>query len=226
MSRFAEILKNDFRVQEGITACINCGVCTSVCPAAAFNNYDPRLIAETVQRGDEEEIINLLSGEEIWYCGECLSCKTRCPRGNTPAYLVQALKALSIDSGLFIKSVQGKKQLVLKRVLGNHILNQGYCVYIDGVTNEMFPEQGPVWEWFYKNRRDVLERLGASYEKDEPGVLRRIPQESLDELKSIFDVTGATERFRKLEEFSEDAKRESGMDDDAYFEYLYTGERR
>jgi len=216
-------LKNDVRYIEGLKSCINCGICTSICPAAAFYNYDPRQIVDTVQRGNEKEIEQLLKSDTIWYCGECLSCKTRCPRGNTPGYIIQALRALSIETGLFIESEQGQKQLVVKRSVGEHILKYGYCVYIDEVDTEMYPEQGPIWDWLKLNREAVLERLGASYQKDESGALRQIPLESLNDLKAIFDETGATERFENLEKLSAIKAKELGMDNDAYSDYLYNG---
>ena len=71
-------------MHEGMKACMNCGVCTAVCPAAEFYNYDPRQIVSTVQTQDDEAIEALLRSETIWYCGECMSCRPRCPRGNTP----------------------------------------------------------------------------------------------------------------------------------------------
>ena len=80
-------LEKDVRYLEGLNSCINCGVCTAICPAAQFCDYDPRMIADTVQKGNETEIEKLLKTDTIWYCGECLSCKTRCPRGNTPGYI-------------------------------------------------------------------------------------------------------------------------------------------
>lgn len=48
---------------------------------------------------------------------------------------------------LFIESKQDQKQLAIKRTVGEHILKYGYCVYIDGVNTEMYPEQGPLWDW-------------------------------------------------------------------------------
>ncbi len=48
--------KKDIRFIEGLKAFINCGVFTAICPAAAFNNYDPRQIVDTVQHGNEAEI--------------------------------------------------------------------------------------------------------------------------------------------------------------------------
>lgn len=223
MSTIVEELKKDIRFIEGLKSCINCGICTAICPAAAFNNYDPRQIVDTVQRGNESEIEQLLKSNTIWYCGECLSCKTRCPRGNTPGYIVQALRALSIKTGFFIESEQGRKQLAIKRTVGEHILKYGYCVYIDEVDTEMYPEQGPVWDWLKQNRQQVLERLGTSYQKNDNGTLRQIPEESLNDLRRIFDETGATERFEQLEKLSDQKAKEMGMNRDIYFNYLYTG---
>lgn len=222
MSKIVEELKKDIRFIEGLKSCINCGICTAICPAAAFNNYDPRQIVDTVQRGNESEIEQLLKSDTIWYCGECLSCKTRCPRGNTPGYIVQALRALSIKTGFFIESEQGRKQLAIKRTVGEHILKYGYCVYIDEVDTEMYPEQGPVWDWLRQNRQQVLERLGTSYQKNDNGTLRQIPEESLNDLRRIFDETGATERFEQLEKLSDQKAKEMGMNRDIYFNYLYT----
>ena len=84
MQNLYQKLQNDVRFKEGLNACINCGTCTAICPAAEFYNYDPRLIVITVQSKDNDKIEELLKSDTIWYCGECLSCKTRCPRNNTP----------------------------------------------------------------------------------------------------------------------------------------------
>ncbi len=218
-------LEKDVRYLEGLKSCFNCGVCTAICPAAEVSDYDPRQILNIVQEKDESALEELLKSDSIWRCGECLSCKTRCPRGNTPCYVIQALRALSIETGLFIESQQGRKQLAVKRTVGEHILKYGYCVFIDEVDSEMYPEQGPIWEWIRLNRESILERLGTSYNKEQSGTLRNISQESLNDLKKIFDETGATQRFEKIEKYSSAKAKElninfsEGKDD--YFKYLY-----
>jgi len=218
-------LEKDVRYIEGMKSCFNCGVCTAICPAAEVSDYDPRIVVNIVQQKDEAELEKLLRSDTIWMCGECLSCKTRCPRGNTPCYIIQALRALSIETGLFIESQQGRKQLAVKRTVGDHILKYGYCVFIDEVDTEMYPEQGPIWEWIRLNRESILERLGTSYNKEQSGTLRNISQESLNDLKKIFDETGATQRFEKIEKYSFAKAKElninfsEGKDD--YFKYLY-----
>jgi len=225
MANLFEALKKDIRYIEGLKACINCGTCTAICPAAAVSDYDPRIIADTVQHGNEFELTELLKGDSIWRCGECLSCKTRCPRGNTPGYIVQALRALSIETGMFIESKQGQKQLAIKRTVGDHILQYGYCVYIDEVNTEMYPEQGPIWDWLKKNSEQVLGRLGTSYKKEQSGTLRNTSKESLSDLKKIFDETGATQRFEKIEEYSREHAEKLNIGfsqgNDEYFNKMY-----
>lgn len=218
-------LKKDFRFIEGLKACISCGTCTAICPAAEFRDYDPRLIVESVQSGNEAEIERLLKSDTIWYCGECLSCKTRCPRGNTPGYIVQALRALSIKTGFFIFSEQGRKQLAIKRTVGDHILKYGYCVYIDEIDTGMYPEQGPVWDWLRENRAEVLGKLKTNYNKAGSGTLRQTSEESLSDLKKIFDETGETERMNTIEEYSRQAANRMGIEfsegRDDYFMEVY-----
>ena len=123
-------LLEDVRFKEGVTACINCGTCTAICAAASFYNYDPREIVDTVQSRNEDEIKDLLKSETIWYCGECMSCKSRCPRGNTPGLVIMALRALSQELGYFVESEKGRQQLFMKRVIGGWILTHGYCLYL------------------------------------------------------------------------------------------------
>jgi heterodisulfide reductase subunit C len=227
MSTLVERLKADFRITEGLKACINCGTCTAICPAAGVNDYDPRIVVDTVQQFNEKSLEELLKSDIIWMCGECLSCKTRCPRENVPGYVIQALRSLSIDTGYFMESKQGRKQLALKRTVGDHMLKYGYCVYVDEINTNMYPEQGPVWDWLQKNKREIFERLGISYGKEQSGSLRTIPQESLDNLKKIFDETGATQRFERMEKLGLEHAQKEGIQFDTsnncdYFIKIYT----
>jgi heterodisulfide reductase subunit C len=223
-----EELEKDVRFREGLKACFNCGVCTAICPAAEVSDYDPRMVVSTVQQRDEAELEKLLKSDTIWRCGECLSCKTRCPRGNTPCYIIQALRALSVETGYFAESAQGRKQLAVKRTVGDHILKYGYCVYIDEVDNEMYPEQGPVWKWMRENRQNILQRLGTSYDKEQAGTLRITSEESLEDLRNIFNETGGSSRFEKIEKFSSVKAKDAGIEfkggKDEYFNTQYNEE--
>jgi heterodisulfide reductase subunit C len=221
MGKLYDRLSSDVRYREGLNACINCGTCTAICPAAEFYNYDPRRIANMVQTKDDTTIEELLRGDAIWYCGECMSCVTRCPRDNAPGLIILALRSLSQDEGFFTSSEKGRQQLALKRTIGEWILRYGYCVYPRNFSFEMHPEAGPVWKWEQEHLDDVFERLGGNLDGKGQGILRKIPDESLDEIRRIFDITGGTARFNCIEEASARKASEMGLDDNEYFMKIY-----
>ena len=195
-----EQLKEDVRFEEALKACMNCGVCTAICPAAEFYDYDPRRICDLVQRGDEEEIEQVLRSDTIWYCGQCMSCKTRCPRGNVPGELITVLRKVSQEMGFFRYSEKGRQQVFLMETLQQNILDIGYCVYPDRVDPDYHPEQGPIWQWYREHIDDIAPKLGANYHGKGPGALRDIPKEDLDEVHKIFEVTGGMELKEKVQE--------------------------
>jgi heterodisulfide reductase subunit C len=125
MGNLIDQIKKDLRYEEALHACMNCGMCTAVCPAAEFYDYDPRRIVDEVQKKNEAVIEALLKSETIWYCGQCMSCKTRCPRGNTPGFVIQALRKLSVKLGYFTCSEKGRQQFAIKRTVGQSILERG-----------------------------------------------------------------------------------------------------
>lgn len=223
MDHLFEELEKDYRFREGYHTCINCGTCTAVCPAAEFYRYDSRKIVAIVQTRDDAEIEALLRSDTIWYCGECMSCVTRCPRRNGPGLVIMALRDLSIRLGYFTESEKGRQILPLTHTFARNILNYGYCVHPETFRWEDHMESGPVWKWHTEHLEQSLARQGANYKGEGPGVLRKIPQASLDKLKAIFDVTGATERIRLVEEYSAAKAREMGMSMEEYerqaFEY-------
>jgi heterodisulfide reductase subunit C len=68
--------------------------------------------------------------------------------------------------------------------------------------------------------------LGANYGKEGPGALRKISDSNLKELDQIFRVTGAYDRFDKIEKFSKKKATEMGYDTkiegmDPYFLMIY-----
>lgn len=221
------LLKKDIRFQEGFHACISCGTCSAICPAASFYNYDPRQIVTIVQSADEEKILELLKSEIIWYCGECMGCKTRCPRKNTPGLIIMALRSLSQKLGYFTESEKGRQQLFLKRTVGTWVLKYGYCMYPKDLTTSLFPEMGPVWDWEHTELEYVMERLGANYKQSGNGILRDIPEETLDELKHIFEVTGGQKSLDNIEKCSKEKAEAMDLqfdetNDNQYIEHIYT----
>jgi heterodisulfide reductase subunit C len=135
------------------------------------------------------------------------------------------MRSLSQNLGYFVDSEKGRQQLALKRTIGKMILETGYCLYRRWVTPEAHPEGGPIWKWTFDNVDDLYERLGCNLDGEGTGVLRKIPQESLDELQRIFEVTGAMDRFEKLETYSAKKAEEMGLSIDDYIAKSYFGEK-
>lgn len=224
-SKYYDLLSKDIRFLEGMHSCMSCGVCTAICPAAQFYEYDPRQIIMIVQNKDDDAIEELLKSETIWYCGQCMSCRPRCPRVNTPGYVIQALRKLSQELGFFICSEKGRQQLAIKRTIGHNVLKEGYCITPKAIIPEMHPEQGGVWSWIHTNHNDFYRQFSPDYEKEGKGLLRKMSPETLQEVDRIFEVTGGKAFYKLIEDFSDTKAREMGYDgaDENYFNDIYKG---
>ncbi|MDR0206793.1 MAG: 4Fe-4S dicluster domain-containing protein [Bacteroidales bacterium] len=220
MGNLTTLLLQDVRFREALNACMNCGVCTAICPSAEFYNYDPRKICDIVQREEDVEIEKLLRSETIWYCGECMSCATRCPRGNTPGLVIIVLRKIAQQLGYFVDSEKGRQQLILKQVIGGCILKRGYCVHPDMVIPELHPEQGPIWKWYRDNIKDIAPKFGANYKGNGPGALRHIAEKNLKEIRAIFEATNAIDFHHIIDRFSDEKRGTTPKD--IYLKNIYT----
>ena len=220
MGNLYNLLKQDVRFTEALGACMNCGVCTAICPSAEFYKYEPRKVCDIVQRKNEDEIEKLLRSETIWYCGECMSCKARCPRGNTPGLVIMALRRVAQQLGYFTESEKGRQQYVIRKVIGQSILDTGYCVHPDIVHPETHLEQGPIWKWYRDNIRDIAPKLGANYHGEGAGALKTSSQENMEEIQKIFEATGAMDYLERIDHFS--TIKKGNQTEEAYINKVYT----
>ena len=92
----------------------------------------------------------------------------------------------------------GRQQMQLMREIEGNILEIGYCVHPDKVIPAKHVEQGPVWEWYTKNIKEVAPKLGANYHGQGAGALRDIPHEDMAEVRKIFEVTGGMELRKQV----------------------------
>jgi heterodisulfide reductase subunit C len=127
--------------------------------------------------------------------------------------VIQALRTLSQRLGLFVESEKGRQQLAIKRTIGQHILDKGYCISPKLVNPSLHPEQGPVWEWVYNHDADVFGRFTPNYSAAGVGPVREIDSETLGEILRIFEVTGGLDMYDTIEEHSRRKAREMGFAD-------------
>lgn len=91
----------DERFHEFYHACINCGNCTSRCPAFRFADFSPRVVVQKVMHGkDEPELVYQMLDQYIWACFQCYSCWDICPAQNNPGGLIAILKEIAVRHGL------------------------------------------------------------------------------------------------------------------------------
>jgi heterodisulfide reductase subunit C1 len=200
MGKLYNELKQDILYQHGMNACLNCGVCTAVCPAAEFNDYSPREVMNIADSGDDELIEALLKSDKIWYCGQCFSCKTWCPRGNSTASVILALRRLSIRYGYFAESEKGRQQLFAKRVFGENLLKRGYTLLAENITPAHFPELGENWEYYYEHMAEMREWWDVPMNlENSAGSHRVIPEQDMEEVRAIYQATGAVELMDAVE---------------------------
>ena len=76
-----------------LTACYQCGTCSSVCPISTPENPFPRKEMAWIQWGMKDRV---LGNSSIWSCHQCGLCNTYCPRDAKPANLMGALREYSI----------------------------------------------------------------------------------------------------------------------------------
>ncbi len=82
---------------EGVSWCIQCGVCSASCPNVAEMDYSPRKTIALIRAGRRREV---LTSNTPWICATCYMCTVRCPREVKPTELMHALERLAIRHGL------------------------------------------------------------------------------------------------------------------------------
>ena len=97
---------------------------------------------------------------------------------------------------------------------------QGYCIVPRLVKPELHPEQGTVWQWIYDNDKEVYGQFTPVYMRHGAGALRRLDEQSLEEINKIFEVSGGKEMFDSIEEHSDRKARELGYGEGADQQYM------
>ena len=180
--------------RDGFQSCIQCGVCTSGCPAARFTEYVPREIARRALDGDE----TLLTDDSLWYCYYCYTCQSRCPRHNSVAVINQVIRGLQVQSGYAHKHVE---------------MFADWCAafYDKGMGGDphlLFPAIGEAWgeKWvdYMQHLLEIRAELGL-------GDLYP-PDDVVKEVQTIMEETGFKERLRQVREGAgeDESKAERG----------------
>ncbi|EHP68240.1 MAG: 4Fe-4S dicluster domain-containing protein [Metallosphaera yellowstonensis] len=136
--KFWESVKSDFRFNEYLRGCLNCGVCTSGCPAAKFYDFGPREMIQYMMR-DEVDKIWEFTNKKVWACVQCYTCSMRCPFNNEIAGLIMVLREYAVKFAL----PSAKEILAPYRRVLYTVLTMGNQVTPDMIQPDSFPDWGP-----------------------------------------------------------------------------------
>ena len=187
---FAEDIIHDVKNsrEEGVLKCVQCGMCTSTCPAARHSDYNPREIIERVLDGD----LTIIEEDNIWNCFYCYTCHSVCPVGNSVCEVNQILKQLAINNEIAWDKIY--------EYLG---FADSYFNAAIGAIPEIFftqiDEDVPGWWEFRQNLGDIRDELNL-----DPPLLP--DDDVIDEVSLILTITGFKEKIEKIRDSQEDIK--------------------
>ncbi|MBQ7927858.1 MAG: 4Fe-4S dicluster domain-containing protein [Methanobrevibacter sp.] len=187
---FAVEIINDVKnsKDEGVLKCVQCGMCTSTCPAARHSDYNPREIIERVLDGDE----TILEDDNIWNCFYCYTCHSVCPVGNSVCEVNQILKQIAIENEIGYEK--------LYEYMG---FADSYFTAAIGAIPEIFfkdiDRDVPGW-WDF---RQHLDEIRNELELDPP----LMPSEEvIDEVSKILTITGFKAKIEKIRASQEESQ--------------------
>jgi heterodisulfide reductase subunit C len=167
--------------KSGFKKCIQCGRCTASCPAAyLYPDYNPRDLMRHFIFG---EIHIPEIKEVIWKCGQCYSCRARCPRNSKAGLGVLALQTESVRQGQAPPEILG-----LEKKVKNNLYYRGESFLPSTLNLENFQEKTRK-HWQANTRR--RERLGFTAEDSRSTPL---PRAALEEIRKIMELTGSLEK--------------------------------
>ena len=164
----------------GIYKCVQCGMCTSVCPGASQTEYDPRDMIRRVLEDDE----TVIDDEDIWNCFSCYTCNSICPSGNNASEINQILRQMSIDKG------EGIQKIVSFAAYGDSFMELGVGSIPNTFFDVMVKDVGPEYMNLKLNIEDIRADLGlGSY---------ILLEEAINEVESILDNSGFKNRLERI----------------------------
>ena len=164
----------------GIYKCVQCGMCTSVCPGASQTEYDPRDMIRRVLEDDE----TVIDDENIWNCFSCYTCNSICPSGNNASEVNQILRQMSIDKG------EGIEKISSFAAYGDSFMELGVGSIPNIFFNVMVKDVGPEYMNLKLNIEDIRADIGlGSY---------ILPEDAINEVESILDKSGFKDRLERI----------------------------
>ena len=185
---FAEDIIEDVKnsKDDGVLKCVQCGMCTSTCPAARHSDYNPRDIIERVLDGD----VTIMEDENIWNCFYCYTCHSVCPVGNSVCEVNQILKQFAITNGI------GYDKLYEYMGFADSYFTAAIGAIPDIFFEDIDREVPGRWDF-----RQNLDEIRDELELDTPLITSK---EVINEVSKILTITGFKDKIDKIRESQEE----------------------
>lgn len=134
----------------GLLRCVQCGLCTSMCPASRHSEYDSRELIKRVLDNDE----SIIEDDIIWNCFYCYTCYSVCPVGNSVCHVNQIIREMAIQEDV------GKKQIESFMSFADSYLAEGLGIIPEEYHGQLKLDYGKHWENLQEQLQDVREYLG------------------------------------------------------------------
>ena len=133
-----EEARKDFRYEEYVRGCLNCGVCTGGCPPHRFFDFSPRIVLQNMKSKDPELIWTMMD-EYVWACFQCFTCAMICPFLNNPGGVIAILREIAVRRGFESakKVLKPYSRVLLKLTAYGNQLSP------DMIQPDFFPDWGP-----------------------------------------------------------------------------------
>jgi len=211
-------IENHMIARHSLNSCMNCGACTALCPAAEFYEFSPRMIMNIAQEKNEEEIIELLKSDALWYCHQCGSCKPKCPRANSPFGMISSLRQLSQIKGYHVESTRGRQQYAARQLWGGNLWNRACTLYFRNPEPSTHGDFGPRFSRTFEFKEELFRRIGACPDMDGSLSGRKVHPDTLDEVRKLWQTGGVLYLWERIEEAAQKQADKMGISLDAYHE--------
>ena len=143
---------NDIKASSdlGLLRCVQCGLCTSMCPASKHSDYDAREVIKRVLDNDE----SIIHDEIIWNCFYCYTCQSVCPVGNSVCQVTQILRQMAINEDF------GKLKIESFMSFADNYLKEGLGTIPKEYHGQLKVDYGKHWENLQENLEEVRKQLG------------------------------------------------------------------
>ncbi len=166
--------------KSGFKKCIQCGRCTGSCPSTViYKDFNPR---EMMRRFMFNDVNSDELNELVWKCGQCYSCRARCPRNCKAGLGIVSIQNKSFNDG---KAPQNFVEMAEKII--DNLYTRGETFTPTSYQMDLKEEFGRKTAARCSDNHDKREKLGFRYDdaRDIP-----IPEDAMKEIRHILRLTG------------------------------------